>query len=100
MPVQGPRCGAPYTTTLDVTIGMNAHLSTLGISVESIAARGLRECQEATELECAEIGIDGRKHLLVPAAAEAWRRLRSAEVRRMLVIRLRFSQSYPTTALI
>lgn len=59
---------------------MNAHLSRLGISVESIAARGLRECQEATELECAEIGSDGREHLLVPAAAEAWRRLRSAAI--------------------
>ena len=59
---------------------MNAHLATLGISVESIAAGGLRECGEATELECAEIGPDGREHLLVPAAAEAWRRLRSAAI--------------------
>lgn len=57
---------------------MNAHLAALGISPESIAARGLRECEEATDLECAEIGADGRDHLLAPSAAEAWRRLRTA----------------------
>lgn len=57
---------------------MNAHLVALGISVESIAARGLRECVEATHLESAETGVDGRDHLLVPAAAEAWRSLRAA----------------------
>ena len=59
---------------------MNTHLATLGISVESLAARGLRYCEEALELECAETGLDGREHLLVPAAAEAWRRLRSAAI--------------------
>ena len=57
---------------------MNAHLAALGISLESLAARGLRECEEAKELLCAEIGADGKEHLLVPAAAEAWRTLRSA----------------------
>lgn len=57
---------------------MNAHLAALGISTESIAARGLRACEEATALECAETGADGRVHLLVPPAAEAWRRLRGA----------------------
>ena len=64
--------------TLGVLTGMNAHLAELGISVESIAARGLRECEEATDLESAEIGTDGRDHLLVPFAAEAWRSLRAA----------------------
>jgi len=57
---------------------MNAHLAAIGISVESIAARGLRECEEATNFEIAETGADGRDHLLVPAAAEAWRNLRAA----------------------
>lgn len=57
---------------------MNTHLVVLGISIESIAARGLRECEEATRLESAEIGVDGRDHLLVPAAAEAWRNLKAA----------------------
>lgn len=59
---------------------MNAHLVALGIPVESLAARGLRACEEATALECAETGSDGRAHLLVPAAAEAWRTLRSAAI--------------------
>ena len=59
---------------------MNAHLVALGISVESISARGLQACEEATELRCAEIGTDGREHLLVPAAADAWGRLKSAAV--------------------
>ncbi len=57
---------------------MNSHLAALGISIDSIAARGLRECEEATNLESAEIGADGRDHLLVPAAAKAWRSLRAA----------------------
>jgi zinc D-Ala-D-Ala carboxypeptidase len=50
----------------------------LGISRELIAARGLRVCEEATELEIAEMGDDGREHLLAPAAAEAWRKLKAA----------------------
>ena len=59
---------------------MNAHLTALGISVESISARGLQACEEATELVCAEIGIDGKEHFLIPAAANAWGRLRSAAI--------------------
>jgi len=57
---------------------MNPHLNALAISEESIAARGLRACKEATELESAEIELDGRDHLLIPSAAEAWRRLKAA----------------------
>lgn len=57
---------------------MNPHLSALGISSELITARGLRECEEAAILEVAEVGADGRDHLLVPVAAEAWRRLKAA----------------------
>lgn len=59
---------------------MNVHLAELGISLDSILARGLREYDEATELERAEIGADGREHLLLPRAAEAWCRLRSAAI--------------------
>ncbi|MFI5398398.1 MAG: D-alanyl-D-alanine carboxypeptidase family protein [Candidatus Binatia bacterium] len=57
---------------------MNTHLVALGISSELVAARGLRECEEATSLESAEVGADGRDHLLIPAAAEAWRNLKAA----------------------
>lgn len=57
---------------------MNTHLAALGISREFIAARGLRECDEATTLEVAEIGADGREYLLVPPAVQAWRSLKAA----------------------
>lgn len=57
---------------------MNIHLAELGISSELIAARGLRECEEATRLEIAEVGVDGREHLLVPSASAAWRNLKAA----------------------
>lgn len=57
---------------------MNTILVNLGISSELIAARGLRECAEATTLELAEVGADGRNYLLVPSAAEAWRNLKAA----------------------
>ena len=57
---------------------MNTHLTALGISSELITARGLREYEEATTLEVAEVGADRRDHLLVPLAAEAWRCLKAA----------------------
>lgn len=57
---------------------MNPHLAALGISSESITTRGLCECEEAATLEVAEVGADGRDHLLVPLAAEAWRSLKAA----------------------
>jgi len=64
--------------TLGVIVRMNPYLTALGISGELITARGLRECEEATALEVAEVGTDGRDHLLVPLAAEAWCGLRAA----------------------
>lgn len=57
---------------------MNPHLAALGISVEALAARGLVECGEASNLVVAEVGADGREHLLVATAAEAWRKLKAA----------------------
>ena len=57
---------------------MNTHLTALGISSELITARGLRECEEATALEVAEVGTEGRDHLLIPLAAEVWRCLKAA----------------------
>jgi D-alanyl-D-alanine carboxypeptidase len=57
---------------------MNSHLLALGISSELIASRGLQKCEEAKFLEIAETGIDGRDHLLIPVAAEAWRQLKRA----------------------
>lgn len=57
---------------------MNSHLEALGISSELVAIRGLQKCEEATMFELAEIGADGREHLLVPVACDAWRRLKAA----------------------
>lgn len=57
---------------------MNTHLAALGISSELLTARGLRECEEAAALEIAEVGANGRDHLLIPLAAEAWRYLKAA----------------------
>ncbi len=50
----------------------------LGISRAAMAARGLREYEEATTLELVEIGEDGREFRLVPPAATAWRNLKAA----------------------
>lgn len=50
----------------------------LGISSQFLVARGLSECEEASCLEVAEVGADGKERLLVLAAAEAWRKLKAA----------------------
>ena len=57
---------------------VEAILDSLGISLDAINARSLVAFSEAAELLVAEIGENGREHLLVPAAAEAWRALRDA----------------------
>jgi D-alanyl-D-alanine carboxypeptidase len=50
----------------------------LGISLHLVQVRGLLECEEAIDLEVAEVAGDGRNHLLAPPAADAWRNLRAA----------------------
>src|SRR5258706_304549 len=57
---------------------VQAVLEELGISGELISARSLAMHAEARELVVAERGDDGREHLLVPAAAAAWKRLSAA----------------------
>lgn len=49
----------------------------LGISSEFLAARHLSECQEASCLDVAEMSASGKEHLLIPAAASAWRNLKA-----------------------
>jgi len=53
-------------------------LEELGISASLIKARGLTPCTEAEHLEVAEVGVDGKEHLLAPEAAAAWRRMKAA----------------------
>lgn len=59
---------------------LHAFASELGISLASVEARGLPECEEASVLEMVEVGEDGKEHFLVPAAAKAWRALKAAAV--------------------
>lgn len=53
-------------------------LEDLGISAELISARALAICVEPRALVVAEHGEDDREHLLVPAAAAAWKQLTAA----------------------
>src|SRR5882724_7591906 len=53
-------------------------LDSLQIPLDLVAARSLVLQQEAGELVVAELGADGKEHLLVPAAARGWRELSAA----------------------
>jgi len=53
-------------------------LASLELSPNAFAGRALTLCQEPEALVIAEIGSDGREHLLMPAAADAWRAMRAA----------------------
>jgi len=53
-------------------------LASLGIALDTIAARSLVLYPEAIELVVAETGEDGRQHRLVPPAARAWSSLKEA----------------------
>lgn len=57
---------------------IDAVLASLGIPLDTIAARSLILYPEATELVVVETGEDGRRHRLVPSAAKAWGSLREA----------------------
>lgn len=50
----------------------------LGISAAALVARGLPACEQARCLALAEVGDDGRQHLLSEAAATAWQALKAA----------------------
>ncbi len=50
-------------------------LADLGIDAALLASRDLPAFDEASDLICAAVDPNGREYLLLPAAAEAWRRL-------------------------
>lgn len=60
----------------------------LGISVETLQARGLREHEEAPQLEWVETAADGREFRLTPAAAQAWRQMKAAALQDGVALRL------------
>jgi D-alanyl-D-alanine carboxypeptidase len=55
-----------------------AVLLALGIDPKAIKGRGLTRHDEATDLEIAETGSDGRDFLLSPQAASAWQEMKAA----------------------
>jgi zinc D-Ala-D-Ala carboxypeptidase len=57
---------------------IDALLGELGIPPGLPASRGLKICQEPDDLVVAEVQEDGRQHLLIPLAADAWRLLRES----------------------
>jgi D-alanyl-D-alanine carboxypeptidase len=74
--------------TLDALLAPRTILASLGISLETISERELALYPESTELVVAEIGENGREHLLVPAAAAAWGALRDTAKGDGVVIRI------------
>lgn len=68
------------STGLELTrlVAAQRFLSELGISADALRSRGLKPCVEPEIVEVAEIGVDGREHLLAPQAARAWRAMRAA----------------------
>lgn len=53
-------------------------LAELGISRDTLRSRSLPVYEEATMLEVAEVGPNGREHLLTPVAATSWREMKAA----------------------
>lgn len=60
----------------------------LGIAAELIVERGLPEFAEPDRLVVAETSDDGREHLLIPEAADAWRIMQAAAAKDGVVLRL------------
>ena len=63
-------------------------LEALRIPLELVASRGLQMCDEARELVIVEVDEDGREHLLLPAAADAWRELRDSALADGVTLRI------------
>jgi zinc D-Ala-D-Ala carboxypeptidase len=63
-------------------------LESLQISLALVTARSLVLHPEAEELVLAELGENGREHILIPAAAAAWRQLSTAARSDRVIIRI------------
>jgi D-alanyl-D-alanine carboxypeptidase len=63
---------------LDYQERVNSALADLGIPVEVIRKRRFPLCVETGELVVAEIDSLGREHRLMPAAADAWKKMKAA----------------------
>ena len=78
--------GAPPLT--ECSDRVKAILVALHIPLESIAARSLVFHGEAADLVVAETEDNGKEHLLVPAAASAWRAMKTAALADGIAIRI------------
>lgn len=58
--------------------GLRECWARLGISEDLLQARGLPLFDDAADLRLAQTDADGRTHMLVPEAAAAWSRMRTA----------------------
>lgn len=67
---------------------IRAILAALDIPEDLIRARSLPFCAEAQGLVVAEIGDDGREHVLTPAAAGAWHSMKRAAADEGVVIKV------------
>lgn len=67
---------------------LGALLASLDISADAIAARSLVLHPEAADLVIAETDERGREHRLTPAAADAWRAMRSSAASDGVAIRI------------
>lgn len=65
-----------YTEPASTTAVVAALLAELGITEALLAGRALRRYEEATALSLADTGADGRVWHLLPAAAQAWQRMK------------------------
>jgi D-alanyl-D-alanine carboxypeptidase len=63
-------------------------LKELGISPALLAQRALEICREPLDLVTAETDAEGREHLLVPAAAAAWRQMAVGAAGEGVVLRI------------
>ena len=67
---------------------VNALLQSLGISPGSLTARSLPLCEQAQNLIVAEIDGRGREHRLRPAAAGAWRAMKTSASSQGVVLQI------------
>jgi D-alanyl-D-alanine carboxypeptidase len=63
-----------------ITVSANQYIAEFGLSTKTISERGLVAFEEAQLLEVAEVGEDGREHLLTPVAAKNWRLMKQAAI--------------------
>jgi D-alanyl-D-alanine carboxypeptidase len=61
-----------------MTLVANQYIAEFGLSSKTVSERGLVAFEEAELLEVAEVGNDGREHLLTPVAAKNWRLMKQA----------------------